>query len=244
MSDTVSLSLSHHIERLRPSIDAALDRYTRLDGDCPDNLREAIRYSLLAPGKRFRPLLVLLAAEACGGQPQAALPAAAAVEMVHAYSLIHDDLPAMDDDDLRRGRPTCHKKFGEATAILAGDGLLALALETLAEMPARAEIVVQCCGILAKAAGACQLVGGQADDIAGELDGDSNSDANRLERLQAIHRRKTGALITASLEMGGLIAGADAVRCEALGQYGRRAGTGLSDYRRPARCAWRRSCPG
>ena len=224
MAQTISCSLSRHIDRLRPLVDAALDDFSKLPNGCPDDLREAIRYSLLAPGKRLRPLLLLMAAEACGGGAEAAMPAAAAVEMVHADSLVHDDLPAMDDDDLRRGRPTCHKKFGEAMAILVGDALLALALQTLAEMPARPEIVARCCAILAEAAGPCQLVGGQADDIAGELDAHARSTDDGLKRLEAIHRRKTGALILASLRMGGLIAGADSVSRDALEQYGRRLG--------------------
>ena len=237
MAQTISCSLSRHIDRLRPLVDAALDDFSKLPNGCPDDLREAIRYSLLAPGKRLRPLLLLMAAEACGGRacggeaeatiPAAAVPAAVAVEMVHADSLVHDDLPAMDDDDLRRGRPTCHKKFGEAMAILVGDALLALALQTLAEMPARPEIVARCCGILAEAAGPCQLVGGQADDIAGGLDADSTdtgSTDERLKRLESIHRRKTGALILASLRIGGLIAGADSAGRDALEQYGRRLG--------------------
>ena len=227
MVQTISCSLSQHIDRLRPLVDAALDDFTKLPSGCPDDLREAIRYSLLSPGKRLRPLLVLMAAEACGGGAEAAMPAAAAVEMVHADSLVHDDLPAMDDDDLRRGRPTCHKKFGEAMAILVGDALLALALQTLAEMPARPEIAARCCAILAEAAGPCQLVGGQADDIAGGLDAhatDTGSTDERLKRLESIHRRKTGALILASLRIGGLIAGADSARSDALEQYGRRLG--------------------
>ena len=112
-----------------------------------------MRYSLLAPGKRLRPLLVLLAAEACGGQIEAAMPAACAVEMVHTYSLIHDDLPAMDDDDLRRGRPTCHKAFDEATAILAGDALLTLAFEVLATEIQPPAVAAACCAALAQAAG-------------------------------------------------------------------------------------------
>ena len=229
MAQTISCSLSRHIDRLRPLIDAALDDFTKLPSGCPHDLREAIRYSLLAPGKRLRPLLVLMAAEACGGGAEAAMPAAVAVEMIHADSLVHDDLPAMDDDDLRRGRPTCHKKFGEAMAILVGDALLALALQTLAEMPARPEIAARCCAILAEAAGPCQLVGGQADDIAGGLDAharstDARSTDEGLKRLEAIHRRKTGALILASLRMGGLIAGADSARSDALEQYGRRLG--------------------
>src|SRR5262245_14145415 len=116
---------------VRPEIDAALDRFSTYDADCPARLKAAIRHSLLAPGKRLRPLLVLMSAEACGCDRGLALPAACAVEMIHTYSLIHDDLPAMDDDDLRRGLPTCHAAFGEALAILAGDALLAQAFETL-----------------------------------------------------------------------------------------------------------------
>ena len=127
-----------------------------------------MRYSLLAPGKRLRPMLVLLAAEACGGTIEAAMPAACAVEMVHAYSLIHDDLPAMDDDDLRRGRPTCHKAFDEATAILAGDALLTLAFEVLAKEIQPPAVAAACCAALAEAAGACNMVGGQADDVEAE----------------------------------------------------------------------------
>ncbi len=138
MVKTLTSSLAPYVDRLGPEIEAALRKYSCLPAACPDQLREAIRYSLLAPGKRLRPMLVLMAAEACGGSPgpnllEAAMPAACAVEMIHAYSLIHDDLPAMDDDDLRRGRPTCHKVFGEAMAILAGDGLLSLAFQVLAE---------------------------------------------------------------------------------------------------------------
>ena len=133
-----SVDLSSYTAPLRASIEAALIRYTEFDGDCPTRLRDAIRHSLLAPGKRLRPMLVLMAADACGCDPQVAVPAACAVEMIHTYSLIHDDLPAMDDDDLRRGRPTCHKAFDEATAILAGDALLALAFEVIAtDVPAR-----------------------------------------------------------------------------------------------------------
>jgi geranylgeranyl diphosphate synthase, type II len=157
--------LNQITSRLSPDVEAALDRYAQLGDGCPTRLREAIRYSLLAPGKRLRPMIMLLAAEACGGNIEAALPAAAAVEMIHAYSLIHDDLPAMDDDDLRRGRPTCHKAFDEATAILAGDALLALAFETLAKHIQPPETAAACCATLAEAAGACRLVGGQMDDI-------------------------------------------------------------------------------
>src|SRR4029077_16265216 len=126
-------------------IEEALDSYTELSADCPLRLREAVRYSLLAPGKRLRPRLVLIAAEACGGSIEAALPAACAVEMVHAYSLVHDDLPCMDDDDMRRGRQTCHKQFGEAVAILVGDALLARAFEVLATEVKPASTAAKCC---------------------------------------------------------------------------------------------------
>ncbi len=150
---------------LLPRIEAALDGFSNLGPGCPERLKEAMRYCLLAPGKRLRPMLALLAAEACGGELEPALPAACAVEMIHAYSLIHDDLPAMDDDDFRRGRPTCHKAFDEATAILAGDALLALAFETVARHIQPPATAAACCAALAEAAGACQLVGGQADDM-------------------------------------------------------------------------------
>ena len=216
---TAETALISIADRLRPRVEAALDRYTTLDDGCPRRLREAIRYSLLAPGKRLRPMLTLLAAEACGGDDDAALPAACAVEMVHAYSLVHDDLPAMDDDDLRRGRPTCHKKFGEATAILAGDALLTLAFEVLAKDVQPPELAAVCCAELAAAAGASQLVGGQADDIdSSEL---KAQNAQLPTLLESIHRRKTGAMIRASLRLGAIAAGAHAQQIDALDGYGR-----------------------
>jgi geranylgeranyl diphosphate synthase type II len=196
----------------------ALERYTEFDVGCPAGLAEAIRYAVLAPGKRLRPRLVLLAAEACGGTVDDALPAACAVEMVHAYSLVHDDLPAMDDDDLRRGRPTCHKAFGEATAILVGDALLARAFEILATEIQPAERAARCCAILGRAAGATALVGGQAADLAGGIDVDN------VRALEAIHRRKTAAIIVASLEMGGVTAGASRFQLAALERYGQDLG--------------------
>ncbi len=160
------------IEAYRVQIDSHLDRLTNFGEnnlargkDCPAHLREAIRYSLLAPGKRIRPLLVLTATHVCGGNIEGAMAAACAVEMIHAYSLIHDDLPAMDDDDVRRGRPSCHVQFDEATAILAGDALIPLAFQVVAEETKPAEVAVACCLTLARAAGATRLVGGQADDL-------------------------------------------------------------------------------
>lgn len=205
---------------VRPQIEQALDRLSQYDAQCPATLREAIRHSLLAPGKRLRPLLVLMAAEACGYDLGQAMPAACAVEMIHTYSLIHDDLPAMDDDDLRRGRPTCHAVFGEAVAILAGDALLAQAFEVLAAGGYPPSVVARSCLELAQAAGARALVGGQCDDLAAEHQGGD------LALLEHIHRRKTGALFLASLRLGGLVAEASPEQLAALEGYGR--GLGLA----------------
>ncbi len=159
-----SSRLAQIVAELRPRIEAALGRYAEFTDGCPQTLRAAIRHSLLAPGKRLRPMLVLLAAEACGGSAEAAMPAACAVEMVHTYSLIHDDLPAMDDDDLRRGRPTCHKVFGEAMAILAGDALLTLAFEVLSRTPRREAGAGIVCAV-ARGIGTQGMVGGQVLDL-------------------------------------------------------------------------------
>ncbi|MEM9351648.1 MAG: polyprenyl synthetase family protein [Planctomycetota bacterium] len=195
------------------AIDDALARYAVPQPGCPAPLEEAIRYALLGPGKRLRPRLVLMAAEACGGDPQQALPAAAAVEMIHAYSLVHDDLPAMDNDDLRRGRPTCHVQFDEATAILVGDALQARAFELMAKEIKPPEAAASCCAVLAEAAGAAALVGGQADDLSAE------NLPPTIVTLEAIHARKTGALFRASVRLGALTAGAGEAQLEALDRY-------------------------
>jgi len=190
----VNASLDEYFRSRRALVDEALDRHLRPRDGQPESLREAMRYSLLAPGKRLRPMLVMLACEACGGQERDALPAACAVEMIHTYSLIHDDLPAMDDDDLRRGRPTCHKVYGEALAILAGDALLTMAFEVLAEGYPHPFIAANCCLELARGAGACGMVGGQVDDLAGQR--------RALADLESLHARKTGALFRAALRLG------------------------------------------
>ncbi len=207
---------------------------TLADGDdLPPRLLAALRHALLAPGKRLRPALVLWAARACAGGRdeadawQAAAPAALAVEMIHAYSLVHDDLPAMDDDDLRRGRPTCHRAFDEATAILCGDALQPLAFETLARgLPAA--VAGRACLVLARAAGAAALVGGQADDLAierGWVESPAEmSPAEQIAWMERIHRRKTGALFAAALELGGLAVAADEFQLEALDRFGRAFG--------------------
>ncbi len=216
----VQPELSHG---LREQIDASLLRYVDFDSDCPDTLREAIAYSLLAPGKRLRPQLVLLAARACGGAVERAMPAAVAVEMIHAYSLVHDDLPAMDDDDLRRGRPTCHKQFDEATAVLVGDALQARAFEILATEIMPPERAARCCAELAQAAGASALVGGQAADLAGQFS-QTTDDTQAVEQLESIHRRKTGALFRVSLRLGAIVACATDEQLAALDTYGKHLG--------------------
>jgi geranylgeranyl diphosphate synthase type II len=202
--------LAPYLEENRARVENALRAALRPEEGCPPALTEAMRYSLLAPGKRLRPLLVILAAEACGGRAEDAMPAACAVEMIHTYSLIHDDLPAMDDDDLRRGLPTCHKQFGEALAILAGDALLTMAFQVLAEgyPPATA---AACSRELARGTGAAGMVGGQADDLAWEKPRTNSSfretmNQPTLESLEHLHARKTGALFRACLKLGALAA--------------------------------------
>ena len=205
------------VAALVPRVDVALASVLEFGPGCEHPLSEAMRYSALSPGKRLRPILVVLACEACGGDWDAAMPAACAVELVHAYSLIHDDLPAMDDDDLRRGRPTCHKVYGEATAILAGDALLARAFEVLAGgLPA--SLAGEACRLLARAAGPEYLVGGQMADINGHFDGAT------LDDLEFVHARKTGAIFLACLKLGGLVAMADAQQMANLEEFGQKFG--------------------
>ena len=178
----------------------------------------AMRYSVLAPGKRLRPVLCMASADAVGGNAEDVLDAACALELVHAFSLIHDDLPAIDNDELRRGRPTCHVQFGEATAILAGDALFSLAFELLAGMSISAERVVRAVQILARASGADGLVAGEIVDVLTE---GKPYDASTLEY---IHTRKTGALIAASCELGALLGGGDPAQVQAFEAYGRHLG--------------------
>jgi geranylgeranyl diphosphate synthase type II len=232
-----------HLLEIRARVEERLDAALRPEPGFPESLREAMRYSLLAPGKRLRPALVVLAAESCGRDADP-WPAACAVEMIHAYSLIHDDLPAMDDDDLRRGVPTCHKKFGEALAILAGDALQTTAFQMLAEgYPATT--AAACCKELARGAGPSGMIGGQVDDMAAEALFSASRERERpefasqspvahapgspaLETLERVHARKTGALIRASLRLGALAAFAPEMPppdvMERLDGYGRRLG--------------------
>jgi geranylgeranyl pyrophosphate synthase len=199
-------------------VETGLDRHLPAAGTRPARLHAAMRYSLQAGGKRLRPVLVLATAEVCGGKADAALPAAMAIECLHTYSLIHDDLPCMDNDDLRRGRPTVHRQFDEATALLAGDALLTHAFALLAEnYPDKlaAALVRE----LADAAGSRRLIGGQMEDLLAEKKTDATT-----EELEFIHLNKTAAMIEAALVMGGLIGGANEDSIAALRLAGRHLG--------------------
>lgn len=210
------------LDGLLDPINAALRQACEFGEGCPEELASAIRYALLAPGKRLRPAMTLMAAEACGGRIESAMPAAVAVEMVHAYSLIHDDLPAMDDDDLRRGKPTVHIEFDEATAILAGDALQAEAFGHLCKHVENPDQLAESARVLAHAVGAANLVGGQADDLAAE--GWISSQSRTLERLESIHRRKTGALFAAAIDLGAILGGAKPETRAVLSNYARDLG--------------------
>jgi geranylgeranyl diphosphate synthase type II len=225
-----TFDLESWLRTRRAEIDALLA--TRLEAlppaEDPGRLVESMRYSLLAPGKRLRPLLVLAAAEAVGRDPDEPLRlAAAAVELVHCYSLVHDDLPAMDDDDFRRGQPTNHKVFGEATAILAGDALLTLAFQWLAEAgtaagaatgePLVAQQTLRAIIALAKAAGMSGMVRGQARDLA-------EAQHESLQSVERLAAEKTGALFRAALEVGAALADAGPAQMEALVRFGEHYG--------------------
>ena len=207
------------LARHAKAVDAYLEQVLRRESEAPPRLIEAVTYSVTAGGKRLRPALVLESCIACGGSGDdpSALSAAAAIELIHSFSLVHDDLPAMDDDDLRRGRPTNHIVFGEAMAILAGDAMVMLAFETIAR-GAAAALVPALVRELASASGVGGMIGGQVLDIECE---------NRqlaLEQLQRMHRMKTGALLTCACRLGAIAAGADGTRLSALTAYGRHLG--------------------
>jgi len=199
-------------------VDARLAQLLPGTQELPRELVEAMRYSCLAPGKRIRPILAIASCVACGGTKETAIDAACAVEMVHAFSLIHDDLPAIDNDKLRRGRPTCHIAFGEAVAILAGDALFALAFEVLTEMACTAEVRIQCVELLSKCSGIRGLVSGETIDILSE------GKPVSAPTLELIHVRKTGALIAAACEMGAVLGGSDGSAQAKLRLYGEKIG--------------------
>ena len=213
------MDFSSELRRQAAAVERGLDQYLPPADTRPARLHEAMRYSLQAGGKRLRPVLVLATAELVGAKPGAALPAAVAIECLHTYSLIHDDLPCMDNDDLRRGRPTAHRQFDEATALLAGDALLthafALLAESYATQPALAHALIR---ELAAAAGSRRLIGGQMEDLLAEK---KTATAGELE---FIHLNKTAAMIEAALVMGGLVGGADATALATLRRAGRHLG--------------------
>ena len=215
------VDLAGYLAERRALVDAALERVLPAETVPPATVHRAMRYSGLAGGKRLRPILVLAGAEAVGGSAPAVLPAACALELIHTYSLIHDDLPAMDDDDYRRGRLTSHKVFGEAVAILAGDALLTLAFKLAADNAALAReprVLRDVVAELADAAGTFGMVGGQVADI--ESEGKTISP----ETLEYIHLHKTAALIRASLRIGALLAGGAPAAVDAIGEAGRDLG--------------------
>jgi len=220
----VNATLSRAMEKNTALVDQAMEKLLAPTPDLPESVRKSMRYSLFAGGKRLRPTLVLEAAECCGLGAKKALKTAAALEMIHTYSLIHDDLPAMDDDDLRRGKPTNHKVFGEAMAILAGDGLLTKAFEACAENAADLKLngkaTAELVRVVAYGAGAEGMVGGQVADLAAEGMKRKLSKAAAAKMLEGVHRRKTGALIVASLDAGAVLAGASNAEREALRSYG------------------------
>jgi geranylgeranyl diphosphate synthase type II len=209
--------LTEHNKRINRALESLLET-----ADKADRLLEAMKYSLMAGGKRIRPVLCLAATEAAGADPEDALPAACALEMIHTYSLIHDDLPAMDDDAMRRGKPTCHTAFDEATAILAGDALLTLAFQTLSsieirrvEQAAKWLDVIQ---LISYAAGYCGMIQGQMLDMASE------GKQLTLADLKSMHHLKTGALIEASLSSGAVLGGLNSTRISMLKSYAQNIG--------------------
>ncbi|MFN3322101.1 MAG: polyprenyl synthetase family protein [Bryobacteraceae bacterium] len=211
--------LREYLAQQQKLADAALDRCVPPESVSPETIHRAMRYSLFAGGKRIRPILCMEAARVVSDRVDGVETAACALELVHTYSLIHDDLPALDNDDLRRGRPTCHKVFGEAMAILAGDALLTLAFQVLAGLPVNAERKSRLVFELATAGGTVDgMIGGQVHDIEGE----GKEPTPFL--LETIHRAKTGALIRASLRMGAIYAGASDEQLESLACYGKHVG--------------------
>jgi geranylgeranyl diphosphate synthase type II len=219
MTAATSSRFERALERLVPRVDRTLERLLPRTTEEPRRLHQAIRYSVFAGGKRLRPVLCLLACESVGGRTSDALPAAAALEMIHTFSLIHDDLPGMDDDDWRRGRPSNHVVFGEGMAILAGDALLNLSFQTLARAPlGRVHDPRLLWETVGAATGTDGMIGGQALDLLYE--GKQVSFA----RVLAMHRRKTGALLRGSLRLGALLGGATPARLRTFEAYGERIG--------------------
>jgi geranylgeranyl diphosphate synthase, type II len=214
------MTLADYISAQQKIVDAALDRWVPAETENPPTIHRAMRYSLFAGGKRIRPLLAIAAAQAVSDAPVGIESAACVLELIHTYSLIHDDLPALDNDDLRRGRPTCHKVFGDAMAILTGDALLTLAFEVLAKLDGvDAERRISLVRELAVASGTVGgMIGGQVNDIEGE------GKFPTAHLLDSIHRAKTGALLRASVRMGAIYASATEEQLGALTRFGEHIG--------------------
>ena len=214
------MNIKEYLAQKKALIEAALDEFLPGEDMKPETIHKAMRYSVFAGGKRLRPIFVIASAEAVGGNGTDVLPAACAIEMIHSYSLIHDDLPAMDDDDYRRGKPTNHKVFGEAIAILAGDALLTHAFNVLTYCSKSfpAESVNRVIGEISRAAGTFGMVGGQVADIESE-----GKDISK-EELDYIHKNKTAALFVASMRTGGILAGATEEQLEILTAYAKHLG--------------------
>jgi geranylgeranyl diphosphate synthase, type II len=215
------MNLRVYLRSRQIEIDRTLDRYLPKANSKPATLHKAMRYSLFAGGKRLRPILCLAAAEACRGSIRNTLPLACALECIHTYSLVHDDLPSMDDDDFRRGRPTCHKVFGDGVAVLAGDALLTVAFEIVSKArPAPRYAMATLLREIAIAAGSQKLIAGQVADLEAE-----GRKASR-EELRYIHENKTAAILTASVRLGAMSANADSKKLNAITNFGR--GLGLA----------------
>jgi len=215
------MNLASYLASKKEKIDRTLDTILPKPDEYPEIIHRAMRYSVFAGGKRLRPILALASAEAVGGKEEEILPIACSLELIHTYSLIHDDLPAMDNDDFRRGKPTSHRVFGEAIAILAGDALLTLAFEQLAAVPedlVPPERKIKVIKEIASASGSRGMVGGQVVDI------ESEGKKVNLPTVTYIHQAKTGRLITASVRIGGIVAGATPSQLDALSVYGENVG--------------------
>jgi len=220
------MDINRYLQEKKEIVDSALERYFPGEGEFPPSLYKAIHHSLFAGGKRIRPILSIASFEAVGGKGDRILPFACALEMIHTYSLIHDDLPAIDNDDYRRGKPTCHKVFGEAIAVLAGDGLLTEAFRLMTSFPEKDHpsgdkgLILDLVNEVAQAAGILGMVGGQVVDVESE-----GKDVD-LPTVQYIHTHKTGAMILVSVRVGGKLGGAKEGTLKALTRYGE--GLGLA----------------
>jgi len=214
------LDLNEYLKERKNMVDEALDRFLPQASEAPSQVHEAMRYSTIDGGKRIRPILTLAGCDAVGGKTDLAMPAACALECIHAFSLIHDDLPCMDDDDFRRGKPTSHKVYGEAMALLAGDALFAFAFQLISRTPkdVPSDVVLKVWQKIAEATGTNGMVGGQVMDMMAQ------GRKPDLGEIEEIHRRKTGALLEVAVVIGGMLGGGSKEQIDALSEYGRNIG--------------------